>query len=84
MKAIPIFCETNILFTVIFQAAVFHSKSLDVNPKKLFYHDQLLIKRISNFSVWNKSEELTENVNPTNIFEANDIGKRNYINNSGL
>ena len=84
MKTICIIIEINILFTVMFQAAVLDSKSLSVNKKKLFYNDQSLIKGVSNYSVLNNSYELTENVNPSNIFKAHYTGNLNYVNDSGI
>ena len=83
MKTIPIFSELNILFTVIIQVAVLDSKSLGNSKKKLFYHDQSLIKRVLNNSGLNKKDELTEKVDPRNIFRAHDIDNLNYTNNHG-
>ena len=83
MKIISSFNNINILSVFIFQSAVLDIKILGVNKRRFLSHDISRIQSFSSHSVLNKSNEITEKVNPRNIFRAHDIDNLNYTNNHG-
>ena len=84
MKTSFVLKKINILSNFIFQISVLDVKFFRLNNRKKFDMEQSQSQRFSNDSVFKKSDETTEKVNPKNKIGEDQFGKLNYTNNSGI